>query len=75
MDFFQVIFQQIPFTDEPRDPFLLTSRLTHFTGSVIPLAFFAANRRILISPKPTVNNILGDIIMHKARLLFRATEL
>ncbi|CAG7785951.1 unnamed protein product, partial [Allacma fusca] len=65
-----ILFENFPFTDDPTSPTLLTGKQTHFTGSVCPLAFFAAGRYLLMMQEVSQENILRTVEKYNVRSIF-----
>lgn len=61
--------EHMPFTDLPRKPTIITSRQTHYCGSIVGLSFFTAGRYLLTMRNTSVIKLLEAVDKYKVRAI------
>lgn len=62
-------FENMPFTDMDDVPTIITSRQTHFVGSVVGLSFITRGRHLLTFPSVSVEGLLEAVDKYKVRAI------
>lgn len=62
-------FENLPFTDMDDVPTIITSRQTHFVGSVVGLSFITRGRYLLTFPSVSVEGLLEAVDRYKVRAI------